>query len=282
VRIGYTCIFEDGTEGRASASGEPPSFQFGNDAPIVLDATLINVHGRLVNEDYIVVGRGAKPPIEDHGIVLTRGDSVVTVLPKTHGPNSIYLEPDGTPSWVPVMENVVRYADGRPDVPAQDYRHPQAPSNALEVWRGERVVIHQELDGWKLAESGLAPDGHTRILIKSPDGVVQIVWDTPESYTSTPAQFALTPIGPIVAINHPNDGMSYFRYPSFFRPWAPYEPPVVTPPPVPQPEPEPVPEPEPKPEPPPEPPTPPPAKVPWWRKALEVILQIINSQRGRP
>lgn len=302
--IGYTCIFPDGTEGKASAAPDPrlsaeararwieenpPSFQFGRDLPSPLDAYLMDVKGRIVNGRHMAVGQGAGAPIDNVGVWLQRGDRVPTILETCHGRNAIYLEADGTASWVPSGQNVVRYSDHRDETPARDYSHPSAPTFAREVWHGELVVIHQEIDGWKLAESGLAPNGHTRILLKEPDGTVWIVWDTPTSFTSTPSQFALTPLGPVVAINHPNDGLSYFRHRPHLKPWAPYVPPpvVVTPAPAPPPapEPEPTPAPEPTPEPPPMPepaPAPPPAKRPWWHAVIEALLQIVNSQRGRP
>ena len=252
VRVGYVCIFDDGTEGRASAAPDPPVFQFGADSPIALDAHLLFVHGRIANGAYHAVGRGADDPIRDVGVWLTRGSAVPTILKPTRGPNSIYLEPDGTPSWVPVdfdaagrpvYVNEVRYADGRAPTSARDFSHPYAPTNAIEEWHGERVVIHGEADPWVLAESALAPNGHTRILIRNrATGEVRIVWDTPTSFTSTPSQIAVTPLGPVVAINHPNDGMSYFRYPSHMKSWEPYVPPVPEPdePDDPEPQPEPV------------------------------------------
>ncbi len=286
---GYTCIFPDGTEGRASAQPDPPAFQFGTDAPIALDAYLMDIHPRIVNGQHMVVGQGDGPPIDNVGVWLRRGDSIPTILAPCRGRNAIYLEPDGTPSWVPVdfdaagkpvYVNEVRYADKRQPTPARDFSHPYAPTNAIEVWNGERVVVHQELDGHKLSESALPQGPHTRILFKYPDGTTKIVWDTPLSYTSTPAQFALTPNGPIVAINNPNDGMSYFRHPNQFRDYAPYVPPVVvTPPPTPEPppEPEPVPVPTPEPEPIPTPEPPKPPKRKWWIPLIDALLTILRG-----
>jgi len=76
-------------------------------------------------------------------------------------------------------------------------------------------------------------------------------------------------------------------------PFPPYVPPVVVAPqPAPPPAPElppvppvveppaPVPVPVPEPEPAPTPPTP--KKRPWWQKAIEIILAIVQSRRGRP
>jgi hypothetical protein len=282
---GYVCIFTDGTEGKASAAPDAPSFQFGNDPPIDLDAHLMDVHGLIVNGLHRVVGQGSAAPIDNVGVLLHRHDPVPTIFESCHGRNAIYLEPDGTASWVPAWSNVVRYADGRHPTPARDFAHPYSPSNAIEDWKGERVVIHGEADPWVLAESALAPSGHTRILIRNrATGEVRIVWGTDTSYTSTPAQIAMTPLGPVVAINNPNDGMSFFRYPSHMKPWTPYVPPpvVVTPPPTPapEPEPEPVPQPEPvpvptpEPTPIPEPEPPPPTKRPWWHTLLDFLFTL--------
>jgi hypothetical protein len=280
---GYVCIFDDGTEGRASALPDLPAFQFGSDPPIDLDAHLMDVHGQIVNGAYLVVGQGSAAPIDNVGVLLHRGDPVPTIFEACHGRNAIYLEPDGTASWVPAWSNVVRYADKRTPTPARDYAHPYSPTFATDHWHGELVVLHGEADPWVLAESGLAPTGHTRILIRNrATGEVRIVWDTPLSFTSTPAQIAMTPLGPVVAINNPNDSMSYFRYPSHMKPWTPYaQPPVVTPPPTPEPQPQPEPEPVPVPVPTPEPiPTPEPPKPPkrkWWIPLIDALLTILRG-----
>jgi len=294
MSIGYVCVFEDGTEGKATWIDQAPTFQFGFDQPMPLDAHLIDIKGRIINGEYRVVGRGANPPVQDLGLMLHRGAESAAVLPLCR---SIALEPDGVPSWVPidiingtpVSINEVRYGDGREPIPANDFSHPSGPSRRIEVWNGEKVVVIDEHDGWTLADSGVTPDGVTRLLIRKGSDDPLIVWDT-GSYTSTPAQFVMTPMGPIVAINRPKDGRTYFVHPHYFKPWAPYVPPVVvvTPPPAPPPPPlppapePPVPVPVPVPEPAPAPAPPPPKKRPWWQKAIEIILAIVQSRRGRP
>jgi hypothetical protein len=190
-----------------------PHVQFGADVPIDLPIYGLYLDAERVGGDHWAIVVSSFPD-DGPALLIKRRSREVITLPVPHGPNSVFVEADGTVSWVRKGGAWVDFLGDRPSESC-DGRHPLAPDlGARAEWDGILVVPQAPKGPWQIAEDGTTPDGFTRILARVNHGPLLKVF---EGFCPLPAKFVSYDDGTCeVAIQLPKDESTFFIHSNSF------------------------------------------------------------------